>query len=221
MGFAFVALAILAALWAIGESPLDIPGDAVNLVADFAGRGARLTTCHTDADGIVTDRPEDLLAAASATLGRDIDGNAYAAARMARSEEGSADTLTKVRLINVAINQAQALGWTVWELMLFHKNNARQGHFGRQISGRFSTVQDPYESDLAAAEQAFAIEDQTSGATNFADKRAFGIQEGSTTFEAFKVSLGGEGKNAGTFPDSPSHLVFWWRGAIPDGALPA
>lgn len=220
MAFVLIA-AIVMGLWVLGESPADLPGDAVNFVTDVTTRGQRLTISTPDANGVIREAPSDLVDLASSNLGRPIDPEAYALARMCRSEEGAADTLTKVRLCNVAQNQAQALGWSVWELMLFHTTASRAGRFGKQISGRFSTSQDPYENDLAAAEQAQALGDQTDGALNFADKRAFGIQIGSATFEDFKVTLGGEGKNAGTLPDSPSHLVFWWRGSIPENAVPA
>jgi len=213
-----VVILALGALLALGEPVADIPGDALNVVTDFAGRGERLTTCQVDDAGVVTDDPDALVAAASAAVGYDVSRDAYALARMCRSEEGSADTLTKVRLCNVAQNQAAQLGFTVWDLMLFHKTSTRAGRFGKQISGRFSTVKDPYESDLAAAYQALQLGDQTGGALNFVDRRAFGVQEGATSFDATVASWAKEGKQPGTLPGSPSSLVFFWRGDLPPDA---
>lgn len=220
MPWLLLGVAILVGLWAIGEDPSDIPGDAVNVILDFAGKGKRLTTSTTDENGVVQESPDDLVQQASQTLGRDVSRDAYALSRMVRSEEGSADTLTKVRLANVAMNQAAALGWSISDLMTFHRTASRSGHFGAQISGRFSTAQDSYESDLAAAEQALGAGDQTGGALNFADRAAFGIQAGSGSFESFNASLATEGKQPGTFPDSPQRLVFWWRGSLPAQAVP-
>jgi len=209
----------LAILWALLDvSPIDLAELGAGMISDAAERGRQLTTSTLNADGVVLEDPQALVDAAGAALGRPIDREAYALARMVRSEEGSAGQITKVYLANVAQNQARALGWSLWDLMLYHKTPERAQRFGRQISGRFATTLDPFESDLAAAEWALANPDQTGGAVNFADRRAFGIQEGTTTFAAFVATLADEGKQPGTLPSAPDKLVFFWRGGLPDVA---
>jgi hypothetical protein len=212
-------LIALGLLWALLDvSPIDLAELGGGLIADLAEQGRQLTHATVDASGVVTDDPRGLVDAAGALLGRPVDPDAYALARMLRSEEGTAGQITKVYLANVAQNQARALGWSIWELMLYHKTESRAGRFGRQISGRFATTSDPFESDLAAAEWALSNPDQTGGALNFADRRAFGVQEGSTTFTDFAASLAKEGKQPGTLPSAPDKLVFFWRGDLPDNA---
>jgi hypothetical protein len=192
---------------------------AVNTISDITERGRRLSDSHIDARGIVTEDPVSLRAQAQSILKRDISADAYAAARMVRSEDGSASTLTKARLVGVAMNQARKLGWSVDRLIRFHTDAQRDGRFGLQITGRFASTRDPYENDLAAAELALSLGDQTEGAMNFAHRNAFGIQPGTGTFESFVATMRNEGKRGGVFPES-SNLVFFWRGDVPAIAMP-
>jgi hypothetical protein len=215
----FALLIGLGVLWALLDvSPVDLAELGAGMISDVAERGRQLTKSTVNAAGVVTDEPQALVDAASATLGRPVDPEAYALARMVRSEEGSAGQITKVYLANVAQNQARALGWSVWNLMLFHKAAERSGWFGRQISGRFATTADPFESDLAAAEWALSNPDQTGGATNFVDRRGFGVQEGTGSFQDFVQEMAAEGKVPGVLPSAPSKLVFFWRTRLPDEA---
>ncbi len=201
--------------------------EGVDVVTDLIGSGRRLTYStqslgpdeeHPDRlpQGVVEQDPDDLLIDACGIVGREISPDAYALARMVRSEAGSAGKLTKVRLANVAMNQARALGWSVYNVVVYHKTATRDGRYGAQISGRFASSRDPYESDLLAAEEALQG-DITGGATNFAHQSAFGKQLGTASnIQPFVDTLASEGKVPGFYaPDS--NLIFFWRGSVPDG----
>jgi hypothetical protein len=119
----------------------------LDVVTDFVGAGDRLTVSTHDDAGVIREDPEDLRAQAEKYLGREVSEDAYALARMVRSEAGSADLVTKVRLANVAMNQARALGWSPYQVIVFHTTGARDGRYGSQITGRFASGKDPYEID--------------------------------------------------------------------------
>lgn len=188
----------------------------IDVLTDLIGSGRKLSTSHQDTNGVVTEDPDDLLVQATNVIGRTISQDAYALARMVRSEAGAADLTTKVRLANVAMNQARALGWSVYDTITYHQTAFRDGRFGAQISGRFASSKDPYEIDLKAAEQALQG-DITGGATNFAHRSAFGKQLGTASnIQPFVDTMASEGKVPGYYaPDS--NLVFFWRGSVPDG----
>lgn len=190
----------------------------IDVLSDLVGSGRKLTISEQDENGVVTDSPDYLLSEAINTLGRDISHDAYALARMVRSEAGAADLTTKVRLANVAMNQARALGWSVYDVIVYHKTAFRDGRYGAQISGRFASSRDPYEIDLRAAEEALRG-DITGGATNFAHQSAFGKQLGTaSSIQPFVDTMAAEGKVPGYFaPDS--NLVFFWRGRVPNDAV--
>ena len=185
-------------------------------VVDVVARGRRLTS-ETVAGGVVQESVDDLVAQAAAVLGRDVDADALALALMCRAEEGEAGQITKVALCHVVCNQADTLGWSPLKLVQYHKSGA---HFGAQSGGRVASGRDCYENDLAAAELALdqraAGLDSTGGATNFVNRDAFGVQEGSSTFDDWDAEMRGEGKVGGTLPGTSSALVFYWRKAVPD-----
>lgn len=204
--------------WYFRDALFSSVDGGINFVSDLVGSGQRLTTSSTNSDGVVLQDPDHLLAEACETVGRDISADAYALARMVRSEAGSSDLLTKVRLANVAMNQARSLGWSVYDVIVYHKTASRDGRYGAQISGRFASTRDPYESDLEAAEKALQG-DITGGATNFAHQSAFGKQLGTASnIQPFVDTLASEGKVPGYYsPDS--NLIFFWRGSVPDDAV--
>jgi hypothetical protein len=192
-------------------------------LADVMARGQRLTTCTVDSDGVVTDSPQSLCNQAAATLGRAITLDAYALARMVRSEDGSAGQVAKALKCHVGFNQVASLGWpSVAYWVTYHRSANRAGKFGAQISGRVASGKDPYENDLVAAEYAIAERangsDPTFGAVNFVDVGGFGSQAGTGTFDDLVTQWAAEGKVPGTLPNTPDGLVFFWRGNVPDGA---
>lgn len=188
----------------------------VDVLVDLVGSGRKLTNSTRDSAGVVAEEPDTLRGDAEAFLGRSVSADAYALARMVRSEAGSADLTTKIRLANVAINQARALGWSPFDVIVYHKTASRSDRFGSQISGRFASGLDPYEIDLRAAEQALQG-DITNGATNFAHQSAFGKQLGtSSSIQPFVDTLAEEGKVPGYY-GADSNLIFFWRGSVPDG----
>jgi hypothetical protein len=196
--------------------------EALPALVDVVERGRRLSVDVETASGIVTSVDSVLLAQAAAIVGRPVAPEAYALARVCRSDEGRAGQIAKTYLCHVLMNQADSLGWGIVRTVQFHTTAARDEHYGAQISGRVASGEDPYESDLAAAEYAVAQRaqglDPTAGATNFVDKRAFGVQEGTGSFEDLVAVWGSEGKSPGNLPGAPASLVFFWRGHVPDVA---
>lgn len=216
-----VVWVILAALIGATFAGSDIAGplaDVIPALYDDAFRGARLTTATVDASGIVLESADELAAQASDVLEREVTREAQALARVCRSEEGSAGQRAKTYLCHVMLNQAG--GRDIVATIQAHNTGSRNGHFGAQISGAVASGADPYESDLNAAEVALAEraqgDDPTGGATNFVDKRAFGVQAGTGSFDDLRARWEAGGKAAGRLPDAPDHLVFFWSGGVPD-----
>lgn len=145
-------------------------------------RGKKITTSTLALNGNVTESPKALLAMAQLSLGRSIDPDAYALARMIRSEGASEGELRA----HVAINDLADLGWnSLLSLLTYSTKPWAKGSFGRQFkakyrtpgggetwdvddaarkadgkpviieaqSRRYATSKDPYESDLLAAER--------------------------------------------------------------------
>jgi len=216
-----IAVAILVgAWWADSDLPvLAELADVLPTLYDDAFRGQRLCQ-STVVNGVVQEDVATLAAQASAVLGRPVANDALALARVCRSEEGRAGQMTKVYLCHVMLNQAG--GGDVIATIEAHNTAARDGHFGEQISGAVSSVQDPYESDLNAAEYALAQrvqgQDPTGGATNFVDRRAFGVQAGTGSFADLVTRWGASGKVPGNLPDASANVVFFWAGDLPDVA---
>lgn len=205
------------ALYVFRDSLFSATRGVGDFMSDLVGAGRRLTVSATDNEGIVIEEPEALRLEACETLGEEVSADEYALARMVRSENGSASLETKVRLACVAVNQARALRWSPYEVIVYHKTASRNGRYGRQISGRFASTRDPFEIDLKAARLALAG-DVTDGATNFAHQSAFGKQLGAaSSIQPFVDTMAAEGKVPGYYPPN-SDLIFFWRGSVPDGA---
>lgn len=220
-GIALAAL-VAATLADPSDATLAAIASVIPTLYDDAFRGQQLTTATVDGSGVVAESADELAAQASAVLGRPVTAEAQALARVCRSEEGRAGQRAKTYLCHVMLNQANASGRGVVDTIEAHNTASRNGHFGAQISGAVASGADPYESDLNAAEVALAEAaqgiDPTGGATNFVDRRAFGVQAGSGSFDDLVASWGASGKAPGTLPEASANLVFFWSGAVPDGA---
>lgn len=168
-----ILLAMLfAGLWFLGAP-------AALAVRDVVTRGKRLSR-STLVAGTIAESIEELVSQASTTLGRNVDRAAYALARMLRSEYGSGPVKAKTAMAWVAVNDAANLGRDlVWTL---NAGDRKGVAFGSQAGGqRYSTAQDPYESDLALAEAVLGEElaDPTGGAVKFVHTDSLGrIPEG-------------------------------------------
>lgn len=216
LGLGLTLLGLLAvATW--GDVP--VVGDVLPDLIDIVDRGRRLVTSTKDADGIVQESAAQLAAAASAVVGHDVTEDAIAGAYLCRSEEGAAGQVAKTYLVHVMLNQADAAGLSLVEIVEHHNTAKRNGHFGPQISGAVSSAQDPYENDLAASEYALAEraqgQDPTSGAQHFVDKRAFGVQVGAaSSFDTWLASS--SFGTPGNLPSTSGNLVFFWPGDLPE-----
>lgn len=189
------------------------------LVTDLTKRGRRLTSTTLDPDLKVAETPEQLVAWAAEVVGRPVDPGAYALARMLRSEEGSAGPVVKRLLGWVATNDAADLGWSLERLFTFSTKGSRNGYFGKQITRRYSTAQDPYENDLHIAEnvineRARGMGDPTAGSVKFVNKDAFSSQAGASSYEAVRARWAREGLHPTLILGAPPNLVFFRRGAL-------
>lgn len=150
----------------------DTIGAGVSYVVDLTQRGRRLTESYLNVDASIPEELYVLRDQAEATIGRSISQDAYSAARMVRSEEGSMSPEVRALLVHVLINDAHHLGWSLTDTVTYSTNADRKGLYGSQLFRRYSTAQDPYEQDLGIAEQVIAeraagAADPTEGATKF------------------------------------------------------
>lgn len=191
-------------------------GYGVPFTIDLVGRGKRLTWTELDDNLSIDEDPADLAQLAAAELGRGVDVDAYAAARMVRSEEPSANDETKRALVHVAINDANRKGVSLLRILTLSSNASRDGLFGKQTSRRYSTRSDPYERDLLIAEQAIAEHqrgtDPTRGAWHFYHKQPTNLF-GVASFDTVVTNWGKEGAYPFELPDTAIGLVFFG----PDG----
>ncbi len=183
-------------------------------LADFVARGKRLTSAHADDRGVITDDPAALAAAASAVVGRTVSPEAYALARMLRSEAGTRAPAEKVAVAWVARNDADDLGWSLLKVLTYHKGTGRESHFGPQITGRYATTQDPYENDLKLAEAVLSgqFPDPTGGATKFVHKSSFGVQAGTGSYAQIVDSWAQDGLIPASVDGAASDFVVFRRG---------
>lgn len=173
---------------------------------DMVTRGKRLTTSSGDP---VTQTPAQLAAEASRVAGHAVSVEAYALARMIRSENGSGTVLAKQAVAHVALNDARAHGWTL--LYTLTVNSRRPaGSFGSQRGGRYSTSRDPYENDLVIAEYAISgvLPDPTGGADKFVHKGAFGVQEGTGSYDSVVRRWAADGYQPTEIPGTGDLVVF-------------
>ncbi len=189
----------------------------------FVGRGKPLVSLTLDSNGIVQEDAVTLAGQAGDVVGRVVSDEEFSLALMVASEEPRAPDAVREAICQVVINQAFAAGLSITGLVQLHSSPARAGHYGKQITGRVASDRIPYEADLAIAAQAIDNRsngiDNSMGATNFVNRYAFGVQEGSGSFADIVVKWGMEGKNAGTLFDY-KNVVFFWKGAIPDQVEP-
>jgi hypothetical protein len=180
---AILALLVLGALL-FGEQ-------VVNATIDYSTRGRQLShSPPLDATGQVATPPAELLREAAALLGRSIAEDAYALARMIRSEGGSGSVAEKQARAWVARNDQAAHGWSMLKTIA-----GPDLLFGRQLGWRYASGVDPFENDLAVAEGVLsgALPDNTGGAVKFVDIDSFGVQEGTGSYEATRDQWASEG----------------------------
>jgi len=160
----FLLTATLATAWWFftGDTPLDILNGLIN-------RGRRLSMSSLDDSGTVVEDVDDLVANASAILGRPVSKDAYTLARVSASEHANAGQREKAAIQRVMMNDAQAHGWSIWYVVTVGKG------LGHQSGRRCASASDPYEDDLLIAEANLdgSIADETSGATRFVHKTGF------------------------------------------------
>lgn len=165
-------LAVVAALWWF--DPANVVTGAASAARDFITRGKRLSRSNLSS-GTAQPGADDLLAQASAAVGRDVDRDAYALARMIRSEAdqklAATSHVSRLLRAHVAWNDSRAHGWRLFETVTHGR-----GTYGAQAGRRYSTAADPYENDLAIAESVIESRDgggpdPTDGATKFANTR--------------------------------------------------
>jgi hypothetical protein len=180
---------------------------AASWAIDLTTRGQRLTETYLNVDASIPEEPQDLANAAAQVVGRPVDVDAYSAARMVRSEEGSLSPEVRALLVHVALNDARALGgWTLTHLMTYSTNSDVSGLYGHQATRRYSTALDPYEQDLGVAEQVIAQraaggDDPTGGATKFFNR--------GLTMGPLPQSWLAAGYQPETLDPAPDRLVFF------------
>jgi hypothetical protein len=186
-------------------------------VVDFLGRGARLTYGTLGDDGIVAEDPAELVAAASLVMGREISTDAYALARMARSEGIDAGALRiHVALNDLAdLNDRRGFGWSASDLITYSTDSDARGHFGIQLHRRYASTQDPYQGDVVLAEGTMAEHargaDQTLGAIKFVDKSSFGVQAGTGSYADLVTRWAKDGLAPFSIPGESSDFVVFRR----------
>lgn len=211
LGFGGLVAALqLAGMDAVGQLTT-AASDATFLLTDVFVKGKRLSHGTLDATGTVVEDPEALRAAASVVLGRDIDRNVYALARMLRSEGAKEGDLR----VHVALNDLADLGWSdAFNLITYSTVAAARGRYGNQLHRRYSSAQDPYEGDVLTVEQAITNHDAgfdpAQGATKFVDKSSMGgVQAGTSSFDALVQRWGADGLSPFTVPEYGDDLVLF------------
>jgi hypothetical protein len=196
----------------------------VDVTRDVFARGSHVSYGTLDGPlGIVIESPEALRYAASQRMGFDIPQDAYALARMIRSE-GAAQGLLRA---HVAMNDLISFPYanTLFELLTFSNDTKRRGVYGVQYSGpvppdypnanarRYSTSANPYEGDVQTAIHAIDERnqgiDRASGATKFIDRDSMGAQIGSRSFEVVNASWVADGMEPFTLPEYGDNLVLY------------
>jgi hypothetical protein len=193
----------------------DVVTKAVDLTADLLDQSERLTDAPASSSGVVPETPAELAEEAAVTLGRFVSVDAYALARMIRSEDGRGSPRRKIAIAWVAVNAARAR--RVGLLQLLTTNDRRAPFkFGIQRGGWCSTAQDPYEVDLKVAERVLdgELADPTGGAIRFVHRDAFGVQEGTGSYASVVERWGAEGLRPVDLGDVGDLVVFRRVGAV-------
>jgi hypothetical protein len=118
---------------------------------------------------------DELVAQASAVMGRPVSQDAYLLARTSGTEHGSAEEREKTVIQWVCLNDARAHGWSIFKVLTVTNPDIAgpvAGFLGSQKGRRFGTSFDPYEDDLDIAERLIAgqVADISGGATHFVHK---------------------------------------------------
>lgn len=160
--FAIIAVAMFVWWFFTGDT-------LVNVIANLIGRGRRLGTHHQDANGNNIENTDDLVAGASAIMGRPVSKDAYMLASVSASEHPAAGPKEKALIQRVMMNDAAAHGWSLEYVITVGKG------MGEQSGRRCSTVNGPWEDDLLLAEANLAgtQPDDSNGATKFVHKTGF------------------------------------------------
>jgi hypothetical protein len=217
---------VLLSAAAVGGSILFFGGakELANVTTDVFTRGNHVTYGTLDPTlGIVLESPSNLRDAAGQRMGIVLDDNAYALARMIRSE-GAAEGLLRA---HVAMNDAATFPYAsdLFGLLTFSNDPQRRGVYGAQWSPavppnypkanarRYATSKDPYEGDVnmaiaAIAERANGV-DRADGAVKFIDKSSMGVQLGSKSFEEIDAAWQGDGLIPFTLADYGPDLVLY------------
>ena len=145
-----------------GDTPM-------NILANIIGRGRRLGTHTLDDSGTVIESLDELVAGASAIVGRPVSADAYMLAAVSASEHAHAGAKEKALIQRVMMNDADAQGWSLQYCITVGKG------MGKQSGRRCSTVNGPWEDDLALAEANLAgtQPDDSGGATKFVHVTGF------------------------------------------------
>jgi len=151
--------------------------------------GARLLHAPETA-GVEKVPMASLLTEASAVLGRQVDPETLALAKMLKSEGDSDNAISRRIRAWVAYNDLKSLQdghgfepMSFVELFQFSTSVTSRGYFGIQTGRRYATQADPYVGDYLDAEtlrQEFqnTSNDLTNGATKFVDVPALATQPG-------------------------------------------
>lgn len=199
--------------------------EVVNVVSDIADRGTKLSTSKLDGL-VVMPAPDELVAQAEQALGGSLaigpysSADVYAVIRMSRSEAGPRDNdLSRQVRMNVALNDAEELGWSLFDLITFSKHADSRGFFGRQEDGRrYASTNDPYGKDWqlfadVVNQRAQGI-DLAQGGVKFVDTKSMGVQPGTGKWEDLVARWAKEGLHPYqlALEGLPSDLYIFKRG---------
>ncbi len=192
---------------------------AVQKIADLVGRGKQLTFTTPDTFGVIETAPADLAALASAAAGYDVSSDAYALARMRRSEgTDGAELRMHVALNDLADLQAQSpsLGLrSVTDLITYSEYGSERGFYGTQAGRRYGSSKDPFDADVRLAYKVLGDRqagiDKAGGAIKFVDKSGFGKQPGTRTYAKVLAEWTADGLVPFTSPDATSNFVLFRR----------
>ncbi len=179
---------------------------------DLAQRGKRATVSTLDGSNDVIESPQSLLVQCIQTLGYDVSMDAYAIARMIRSEAGDRGPEGKNWRAHIAINDANRLGKSLLSTVTYSKDASKRDRFGDQDDQRYATTRDPYENDVVIAlnvlyQRATGGEDPTGGALKFVNEDAFKAGR----FDTVVANWAKEGLSPEAVPEVESDLVVFRR----------
>lgn len=197
-------------------------GNVMGLIK-LASRGKRLTNAPPDASGRIPLSPDALVAQAERNLGRSIDPDVFALAKMLASEGGRDGPRAREARAWVAFNDLRAMekrhGWRSFTKLFTYSNRQEQnGFFGLQNKGRrYGSKAEVYEGHIYDAEalmEAFTTSpDPTGGATKFADSKSLGGVQPGTEGKTIASLEKDWGLKARLVPGSGDLYIFGGRAA--------